>query len=57
MSFIYGKNFDNSDMKLRTAPSHFLLPLLYGITPVAFGYGINSANKYYCTALVISEFH
>jgi len=32
-------------------------PPLCGITPVAFGYGINSANRYYCTALVISEFH
>ena len=27
------------------------------IVPIAFGYGMNSASKYYCTTFVIFEFH
>jgi len=31
--------------------------VLCGIVPIAFGYGINSTNRYFFTAFKISEFH
>jgi hypothetical protein len=31
--------------------------VLCGIVPIAFGYGINSNNRYFFTAFKISEFH